>query len=165
MELRAREPLDDAEWALSRLDEVDDPKEFRVLWAAAISLLRAVGHVLYKVDAQDPKIRVEVDRAWSRWQSDREAGAIFWDFVDKERNGVLKEYGFGYEHGVFELVGLPVEGGEPVSLGQLPLYVFAPLAEGRYEGQDARDVALEAVEWWKTELAQIEAYFNERTTT
>ena len=165
MGLRAREPLDYAEWALSRLDEVDNPTEFRVLWAAAVSLLRAVGHVLDKLDALDPKIRVEVDRAWLRWKSGRETDAIFWDFVDKECNLILKEYGFGYEHGLFELVGRPVEGGEPISLGRLPLYVFAPLAEGRYEGQDARDVALEAVEWWKTELAQIEAYFNERTTT
>src|SRR4051812_41064549 len=68
VELAARKPLRDAKWALKRLEETEDLREFRVIWAATVALLRAVGHVLEKVDARDPRLKSAVDSAWSDWK-------------------------------------------------------------------------------------------------
>ncbi len=60
---------------------------------ATVSLLRAVGHVLNKVDgASCPEMRAAVDEVWSEWKADKTANAIFFDFIEDERNSILKEY-------------------------------------------------------------------------
>jgi hypothetical protein len=33
-----------------------------------------------------------VDEAWIRWKGSREANRIFFDFIDAERNALLKEF-------------------------------------------------------------------------
>ena len=43
-------------------------------WVATVSLLRAVGHVLNKVDgASCPEMRAAVDEVWSEWKADKTA--------------------------------------------------------------------------------------------
>ena len=70
--------------------------DWRVEWVAVVTLLRAVGHVLDKIDAaHSSSIRIAVDAAWRCWKSTDETHAIFRDFIDRERNNVLKNYRFG----------------------------------------------------------------------
>ena len=52
MTAAARKVLADCEVALEMLEEEEDEQRWRVLWAGAMALLRAVGHVLQKVDCQ-----------------------------------------------------------------------------------------------------------------
>ena len=48
----ARRVLSDCKYALDMLQVESRPASFRVLWVAGIALVRAVGHVLQKVDGE-----------------------------------------------------------------------------------------------------------------
>jgi hypothetical protein len=80
-----------------RNSDVDEEhSEWRLFWVAGIALLRTIGHVLVKADAlSSPKHKIEIDRLWGTWKLDRGSASIFWDFVEKERNSLLKTYTFG----------------------------------------------------------------------
>lgn len=82
---------------LSAIDP--DSDDWRVLWLGCLALLRAVGHVLEKVDSghgQAAKARIK--KAWDEWKDvhEKEHG-IFRDFIEKERNRLLKEGSFRTE--------------------------------------------------------------------
>jgi hypothetical protein len=148
--LKAHEVLDDCEVAFRLLDDEERPEVFRVLWVAGISLARAVGHVLHKVDAErDSATKRAVEAAYGVWQLDRSSNTIFWDFIEEERNQVLKQYSIGFSPGpVSVLVGT-----EAVTIGD---HLFCPITDGTYAGEDCRDVLQEAIEWWRRQLSQIE---------
>lgn len=164
MELVAREVLDDCETALEILEQEKDVGRWRVHWVGAVALVRAVGHVLKKVDAQDQKVAQYVDHAYRDWQSNREQHSVFWEFIDQERNNILKEYQFNVHP--LEAVDVAVtatllntETGEEylapqvMSLGD---NIYRPILDGYSEGDDARDVYREALNWWNEELSKIE---------
>ena len=83
------------------LDAVSDPdsklsRRRRVRWVAVMSLLRAVGHTLKKVDAErsDLRMKCAIDQAWIELKKSEPQPEIFWKFIHAERNAVLKEYEF-----------------------------------------------------------------------
>ena len=43
---------------------------------------------------RDPKVQPAINSAWNRWSGDKAANAIFWEFIEEERNNILKEYHF-----------------------------------------------------------------------
>ena len=90
----ARQVLADCVIALEMLEAEQDLVRWRVHWAGALALLRAVGHVLHKVDGADPKVRRQIDIAYRRWKSQRTENAVFLEFIEQERNNILKEYRF-----------------------------------------------------------------------
>lgn len=160
MTTAAREVLIDCEIALEMLEEEADLRRWRVLWAGSVSLLRAVGHVLKKVDGADPRIGLAVDQRYRTWGSERQENAIFWDFIEKERNNVLKEYQFGLslDEEVALLVQSDTSNGETEGgVFQLVENLYRPLLIDHREGEDARDVYREALDWWQRELTTIEA--------
>ena len=67
-------------------------------WVAGLTLLRATGHVLGKVDAQkSDKHKAEIAELWRRWNEKRTENWVFWDFIEEERNNVIKEFEFGFQ--------------------------------------------------------------------
>ena len=159
MTAAAREVLIDCEIALEMLEEVEDLRRWRVLWAGSVALLRAVGHVLKKIDGADPRIGSAVDQRYRAWRSEREENAIFWSFIDEERNNVLKEYRFGVslDEEIPTLVHSNTLDGETEGgIFQLGDNLYRPLLTGHGEGEDARDVYREALDWWHRELTIIE---------
>jgi hypothetical protein len=156
LELAAWGPLEDAKWALRRLEDTEDAQEFRVLWAAAVVLLRAVGHVLKNVDGRrDTKTEDAIAQQWLIWKSKPEEHRVFWGFIDKERNTVLKEYEFGFELDPRSLVLEPSSGGAG-GVFDLPDWIYIPFLPDEFEGEDARDLAQDAVDWWSIQLNAIE---------
>lgn len=153
--MRARLVLEDCRLTLGLLDHVQSEGMFRVLWVALVTLLRAVGHVLDKVDGNaDPAMRRAVDEAWKACQERREADRIFWAFIDHERNAVLKTYEMTPPAGDV-VVGLT---GQPETLAfVLDENIFKPLLDGPYAGEDARDVAGDAIAWWDRHLSAVAA--------
>ena len=148
--LSADRPLRDARWALERLEATDNAVEFRVLWAATAALLRSVGHVLDKVDGgRSPALRSAVDQWWQGVKRDRAQHAIFWLFIEEERNHVLKEYELGYVEGEVTLAA----DGETFTLDS-PIY--KPLSNPDFNFEDARDVASDALAWWEVQLRSVE---------
>jgi len=148
---KARSVLEDCKHSLALLEDEIRPDSFRVLWVAGVALARAVGHVLQKVDAARPgPLKTAVDKAYAARKDDRDANAIFWEFIEEERNRVLKQYEVGFFAGPVELVA---EG----ELHVLDENVFCPIADGRFAGEDCRDLLAEAIKWWEQQLARIEA--------
>lgn len=172
MTYAAREVLSDANLALDMLQSETDPNRWRVLWAGGVALLRAVGHVLKNVDQ---KSNVELanigNEAHKRWKSVDPSHAVFREFIEEERNNILKEY----RSKVHPLAEVPVvlqfkllnlETGEASYIQEISEFdenLFRPLVEGYGEGEDARDIFEEAIEWWERELTAIDQELARRS--
>lgn len=161
----ARQVFTDCKIALEMLEAEQDLTRWRVHWAGALALLRAIGHVLRKVDGADSKVGRQVEIAFSRWKSQRAENAIFWEFIDQERNNILKEYQFNLhplDH-VDVAVIMTVQQPETGAMLQVPNVfpigenIYRPVLDGYGEGNDARDVYQEALDWWDAELGAIES--------
>jgi len=91
--MQARLVLADCRAALEQAERASDPVAFRVHWAALVALLRAVGHVLDKVDGRQSKsLRRAIDARWRVWNADRAGNRAYWSFIEAERANVLKAY-------------------------------------------------------------------------
>ena len=150
--LKARQVLADCRKAHSLLDCESDPQNFRILFTAAVSLCRAVGHVLSKIDAaENPSIARQIEGLWKEVKTQREKHRIFHDFIERQRNLVLKEYEFLH---VDSPQTVTIPSGEAFVLDDL---LFCPVSDGEYAGVDCRDLLAEAIEWWETMLNVIES--------
>lgn len=148
---RAWVVLADCKHACDLLEDESRPETFRVLWVAGIALARAVGHVLQKVDGETDKATMEaVQRAYKRWKSEEQSNAIFREFIEEERNLILKEYEIRYHDGPTTLLA-------EAELFTLDEDLYRPVLEGTYVGEDCRDVLRAAIEWWEVQLKAIEA--------
>lgn len=151
-ELVARQVLNDCIRAHNQLDaEETDPDEWRVKWIGALALLRMVGSVLHKVDGKRADVSAIQKLMYSEWKSDAPEHIIFRDFVLRHRNLALKEYEVFVWEGPD--ISLTTSNGEVFAL---PSDLFRPLTEGYGQGEDARDIYLQAVTWWDRQLSIIE---------
>lgn len=165
MSYAARAVLGDCRIALEMLDREADHDRWRVHWAGAVALIRAVGHVLDKVDGQHSSVKAAAKAAFACWKSDDPEHAIFREFIEAERNNILKRY----ESKVHPLPDVPVaiiltlvnpKTGETKQIGIDELLgenIFKPMVEAYGEGNDARDIYREAIAWWERELDAIDA--------
>lgn len=154
--LVAWDVLEDCENALEMLQVEESFDKFRVIWVAAIAQVRAVGHVLHKVDGErNLKLKKIIEDTFSDWKKDRDSNAIFWEFIENERNSVLKQYEFGFLFGPIGVI-TPAE----QEIVELDEGLFCPILEGRYEGEDCRDILAEAIKWWKTQLELVETKYH-----
>ena len=168
MTSKAREVLSDCTAALELLEADTDDTRWRVHWAAAVALIRAVGHVLAKVDGANETVRKVADEAFRRWKSDDPEHHIFRDFIERERNNLLKENGTDVHPLTnvalaFQFTAIPVGSGEPVlvrDVAEIDENIYRPMIDGPWEGNDARDVLSLAIEWWLRELDAIDAEVN-----
>ena len=85
MTAAARQVLADCEAALEMLEDERGEQRWIVLWIGAMALLRAVGHVLRKVDGEIPRQRAAIDAAYQSWTARRPEHAVFRDFIEEER--------------------------------------------------------------------------------
>jgi hypothetical protein len=139
-----------------------------LVWAGTIALLRAVGHVLEKEDAEgDPRLKNAQDAWWSRLKATKPDPHIFWEFIEHDRNQLLKEA----ELTVRRLFQASLQDGtlfaDNLDGQQLPqqLAPRAPpptsictyqMKSGRFEKQDPRDLVRDAIVWWEKQLDDIE---------
>ena len=157
MKFAAERVLDDVILAHDLLEKTEDEEVWRIYFVACLSLLRAVGHVLDKVDGcQDTLNRKAIDQFWFETKNDRIKNGIFWYFVDVYRNQVLKTYEFPSEPLTY---GLIVPGSLLSSEQTDDDEVFWSdgiiMQEGPFEGHDARDLIFEATKWWQVKLSEI----------
>jgi ferritin-like protein len=92
MTYHARIVLEDCRYTLRLLEEEADHQKWRITWVAAIALIRAVGHVLDKVDGRDKQTKDVAGKLYKNWHKEPEKHEIFHEFIEKERNNVVKEY-------------------------------------------------------------------------
>jgi hypothetical protein len=109
---------------------------WQVQWIAGIALLRSTGHVLYKVDSKSTERHRRIIREiWAEWQSDRKKHWVFWEFIEKDRNNILKEFNLNFKTGPYL---------EPNEY-DIEKIVYNKLWKFR-----------EAVYWWRAQLRTLE---------
>jgi hypothetical protein len=149
--LRARDVLLDAEAALGAWEETEDTARGRIFYAAVLMLLRAVGPVLRKVDVSEhPELAPLVAASFGVWIEDPEEYPLFAEFIEPERNAILKEYEFGV--GAEQVVGI-CENLQTGERREMPIAtkIYA-YKDGPFVGEDVRDVARQAIEFWGANL-------------
>ena len=134
--LKAWEPFEECVGILFQLQnsELDDEHpEWRTYWVAGVALLRTIGHVLDKVDTRtSTQHKVEITNIWNSWKTNKADNWVFWDFVEQERNNILKSYKFGVETDDKGLLHSAT-------------------------GADGAQLFREAVYWWRYQLEHLES--------
>src|SRR5262249_38120102 len=101
MTAKARVGLADCEDALADLGENPTGSAWRRHWVAAVVLLRTVGHVLEKVDADtNPKLKATIEAEWEKLKASKPNPTIFWEFIERQRNQIVKQYQFNASQSV-----------------------------------------------------------------
>ena len=160
MMVAATKVLADCEAALEMLEDERDEQRWRVLWVGALALLRAVGHVLWKVDGQIPHAREAIKAAYESWKGKQPEHIVFRDFIERERNRILKTN----QMNVVDSAKVAVVVGDSDAgyvTGILDENLVRPVEMGFRVGEDARDVYREAIAWWDEELTRLEVVLNQ----
>ena len=147
MTTKARIVLDDCKVALSGFTEGIQGAEWRIKWVSIVALLRAVGHVLKNVDNNrkiDPILSKIIEEQWELLKKSKPMPEIFWEFIEKERNNILKQYEIGAGQGV------------TINLGNKVSTYSYTVTSGPYKGRDQREVIREAIQWWEGYLDNID---------
>ena len=173
MTLRSELVLHDCYYAIDKYNPADQGEDFRLKWWTIVSLLRAVGHVLYHVDRNiSDKHRKIIDQEFECLKSTKPKPEIYWLFIETERNNFLKEY----KHGVTQqFISSHVDEGikKTITVGFTDLQSFrvAPaypnstrqesfINDGPYKGRNEIEVAKLAANWWYAYLSNIKIYID-----
>jgi hypothetical protein len=164
---KARQAVLDCEAALEDLRSGARGLLWRTRWVAAVSLLRAVGDVLYKVDGErGSELRAAIDAEHAQLKATAPEPQIFWGFIREERNNVLKAYQFSAGQSVTVRPGgisfNLTTGEEDLLFGPSgPTTYDHVMRGGPFAGQDPRDVVEHAIEWWGAYLDRVDARVEE----
>jgi len=162
----ARVVLQDVIYVGSILEDEPRQVEWRLNWVLAVVLLRSVGHVLNNVDgASSPEVKRLANKLHSEWKKDDPAHAIFRDFIERERNSIVKEYQFTMTAGPVPIIATIAQddGFDTFRQALLEENVYRPIGEGPYEGEDGRTVIDDAIAWWKRQLDHIDQTITRQT--
>jgi len=166
--------LSDCEESLRELMK-SEQSTLRRRWVATVSLLRAVDHVLWKVDGKKSTALGEIIKQKHDEIKLGEGAVqppIFWGFIEDERNNVLKEYRFAIRGSL--TIGLDESSLQPAAPG-LPVgrsvgmttdqygtrystwrFKPAPLECGPFAGHDPVQVVREAIAFWHSYLDDVD---------
>ena len=177
MTARARLVLDAARAALEMHGRTRGGPVIRATWFAVVGLIRAVGHVLAKVDAAtDKPLADAVNQCWRELNATKPEPAIFWGFIEGERNRFLKNYEHGItriqiirtgsRHSVMALdLANAQKGTQLISAFNIPpeipdRSIISVLSDGPFEGSPETVIAARAIEWWEQYISSVEALRN-----
>jgi hypothetical protein len=143
----ARRVLRDCHIAVRMCKSAPLGAERRIAWTTAVTLLRTVGHVLDKVDgSRSNYLRAAIDECWGEVRNGGPNHEIFNDFIECERNNILKEYKPG-ESSVWPIATGSTDS-DKLLIGSRIL--------------SAEKALQEALHWWEVLLGQIEESANRR---
>lgn len=155
MVLRAEAVLHDCRRAIEKLESERNPEYFRIWLVAAFALIRAVGHVLDKIDGDESEeVRLAVKQVWPKWKKGEGEHRIFKDFIEHERNAILKTYEFNFKP---DPSPIPFTDGKEVFQIENEDLFYVPAGSGPYAGEDVRELLSQACDWWTKQLALIKA--------
>lgn len=122
---------------------------------AMLAMLRSVGHVLDKVDADSPVKKTWLDERWSRWKRE----PIFRDFIELERNRLLKEYrgGIAPDDPAISARGAAAAPRHPTGASLVVAIDVTRLRAADGAGLVVR--LREAVAYWRRNISEAEAAF------
>jgi len=143
-----------------------DYKKAKVMWFSCLTLLRAIGHVLHKVDSKQygKPFSDKLQDRFKSWKKDEE---IYKDFIEKERNQILKEYSSSIlvKQSTQQEV-ITTTDGEPITTSDGDL-ITAEItlqslvkAHGHLAGETPLTVLNQAIDWWDKQLEFFESVVN-----
>lgn len=103
------------------------------------------------VGCQDSKLRKICDDMFSSWRTESRH-RIFMDFISNERNLILKEYEFGFDERDEIPIAVAEHSNSESAVYNLGENLFRPITAIWGEGEDARDVLQQAIDWWQNQL-------------
>lgn len=154
----ARSVLRDVVLVRTQLEDEIDSTQWRLQWLLVIVLLRAVGHVLIKVDGKsDTRVKTIADVFFMHWKKDDEHH-IFSKFIELERNSIIKEYSTQMTDGPVPVtVNLQsANGSYCVQNFLIDENIYRPIDGGYYDGEDGRTLIDIAINWWNAQLDEID---------
>ncbi len=146
----------DCKYAIHKLrDEQISFLTWKIEWAGICSILKASLHLMRYKDAKScmPEVlRKHLIAIWNELGNNKDKYPIVWQFIDKERNNILKEYDFSAYSAI-----ISEDGTLRTSPSLLNLMADADkqiliIRGGYYDGQKAIEVALEAVDFMENIL-------------
>jgi hypothetical protein len=158
--LTARIQLDRVEELLAEFTRNDGEMRPLALYQAQhlamLAMLRSVGHVLDKVDADTPARKKWLDERWSHWKRE----AIFREFIDFARNRLLKEFRGGIDANDPAIVAKGAVA-DPVYPAAATLLVAVDVDRLRTaDGANLLVRLREAIAYWRRNLSEAEAAFE-----
>lgn len=146
MKLRARKVLEDLEFCNNQLRDDLQEQEWRVRWVAICALSRAVGHILHQDGLRLGKKSI-TDAFFKEIRKEE----IFSEFIDKDRNLILKEYEFRVKREPLCL-GFLTESGDEIVTEQ----DFSILEGTYFEDHSPKEAIEKVCEWWNIKLLEVE---------
>lgn len=147
---RARWALKDCRDAALELRQNNDVFAWRRRWLTVVSLLRAIGHILKKIDSkQSQNYKHAIDLWWRDLNSNKPENEIFWKFIESERNSLLKEY---RTEGTFKEIITT-----HFATNQTVIATSSNFEDGNFRGRSTIEVVEEAIHWWEAQLAKIDS--------
>jgi hypothetical protein len=132
----------------------DHSQNWRSEYIVAITTLRAVGHVLHKVDCiRHPEISPIVEDRFQRWKNGNGDDELFVYFIEDARNMLLKTYQFPSDENVIFKTDLS---GEFSSDDPDPDIV----TDGYFQGSSVIGLLQHSHKWWQRELTEISGYIR-----
>lgn len=148
-----------AKTAWQMFESVEDDSQVEVLWLAAITGLRAVGHILAKTDKLNhPELANVIDQWWSNLNANKQAkdNRIFFEFIEAERNDTIKEFEIKYDKQPQRIaVVQQFNSQNSESIYELDDLLYIPMLYGSFAGEDVRDLIAEALQWWESQFANM----------
>lgn len=92
MNLLSKKALKDCKfacWELANAEEKNDIQIIKLRWFTCLALLRSIGHIIDKADKENNKKYKHIFEDYHRKKKNDD---IFKNFIEKERNLILKEY-------------------------------------------------------------------------
>ena len=124
--------------------------------------MRSVGYVLKNIDTQaSASHKAVIESEYKRLQSTKPVPEIYWEFIDRERNLVVKEYLFA-DRLIGATAVTSVTYLDP-DTGKIETFKFDQIVDnfevysksfrdGPFKGRAKLDVVDEAIAWWATYL-------------
>lgn len=160
MSLQARKALSDCRLACEMLSDSiasGATEHTNVHWFTCLALLRAVGHILHKVDQKNfNKAQTQVaNELFASWKKE----PIFRDFIEEERNLILKQYSTSIkeinkteEHTIITNDGLTVVSNDGSSVVINEIVKSIEKINGFSKGGTPPQIIEEAIQWWEEAL-------------
>ncbi|MBS9721750.1 hypothetical protein JYU29_13755 [Tianweitania sp. BSSL-BM11] len=144
---KARLVLSDLRLAMRLFDEAlirNNKQEIRIQWITCLTLARAVGHVLKNKDVlRSEWLRNAIEKNFNKIKEDEFHNLIYWEFINKERNLLLKEYG-----SALSLDNPEYKGGEHSEVRHLLI------GDRSYSPTEALKAA---ACWWQHHISEVES--------
>lgn len=141
----------DCQYAIQKLkNKPINISDWKIEWAGICSILKASIHLMRKKDAKScmpALLKKELISVWERLGANKEQYPLFWNFIDKERNNILKEYEFSAYQVLLSSDGTIKTNYSLLSILSEEEKMTLQIHRGYYAGRFALDVAEEAANW------------------